>query len=152
MTQTMGRGMFFALALATLIGFLDALYLTITHYANTAVPCYVGSCEKVLTSSYSVVLGIPIAVYGVVFYLVTLVLLAYYFESKKPIALTLALLATPFGFFASVYFFVLQAWIIQAWCQYCILSGITSTLMFGIALVHYVKGIKKDRPRLASDQ
>ncbi len=65
------------LALA-LGGLAIAGYLTLLHY-DTSVPlmCTVGSlvnCETVLTSPSSVVLGIPVAVWGLVWFVVALAL------------------------------------------------------------------------------
>ncbi|MDB5265572.1 MAG: Vitamin epoxide reductase [Parcubacteria group bacterium] len=123
--------------LATL-GFIDSVYLTIDHYTHGIVPCYVGSCETVLTSSYANGLfgiPIPVAVLGVIFYFSVLVLLMVYFDSKNKIALLLALLATSIGVLASGYFIYLQADVIGAWCQYCLFSAFTSTTMFVIALL-----------------
>ena len=46
-------------------GLADALYLTIEHLAGRSVPCSVtGGCEEVLTSSYAVIAGIPLAAVG----------------------------------------------------------------------------------------
>lgn len=119
----------------SLLGFLDATYLTIEHYRGVIPACNtVNGCEKVLTSSYSVVYGIPVALGGAVFYLAVLFLLLFYFDTKKFGALRLAARLTPLGFLASIYFFSLQAFILHSWCLYCLGSAVTSTLLFVIGM------------------
>lgn len=117
--------------LCSVLGFLDATYLTVEHYRGVIPACtVVNGCEKVLTSAYSTVFGIPVALGGAFFYLVIIFLLLFYFDTKKSSILLLAARLTPLGFAASVYFFSLQAFIIHSWCLYCLGSAITSTLLF----------------------
>jgi uncharacterized membrane protein len=126
------------------LGLIDATYLTINHYRNTVPPCFIGSCEQVLTSSYAAILGIPVAVFGVAYYLFILVCLVVYIESKampnamqphphesrKNKIMTAILVATVIGFLMSLYFFGIQALVIHDFCQYCLGSALFSTLMF----------------------
>lgn len=62
----------------TVIGLAIAAYLTLLHYdSNVPLACGEGSfinCETVLTSSASVVLGVPVAVWGLLWFAVALVL------------------------------------------------------------------------------
>ena len=52
-----------------LIGFGISLYLAITHYLGFAVPCDIThGCEVVLSSKYSVFLGLPLSVWGVAYF------------------------------------------------------------------------------------
>jgi uncharacterized membrane protein len=68
----------FALLLMSAVGIVIAAYLTVLHY-DTGVPLYcLGSqahglinCENVLTSPESVVLGIPVPLWGLFWFLVT---------------------------------------------------------------------------------
>ena len=134
-----------------LIGFADATYLTIDHYQNIAPPCFVGSCEVVLTSAYSTIAGIPVSIFGVVYYLLILILLFAYINSspdattgrKNEKAYSLAIKITPVGFLASLYFFIIQAFVLHHFCQYCLLSATTSTVLFIIAIYLYLKRKKR---------
>jgi uncharacterized membrane protein len=128
--RSISRGLIIFLIIIALIGFADATYLTIEHYAGNIPPCTTDGCETVLTSSYSTIAGIPVALSGAVFYLAFLVLIIAYLLEKKEIILKIALLLTTLGFLASIYFFILQAFVIQAFCQYCLLSAATSTILF----------------------
>jgi uncharacterized membrane protein len=121
------------------IGFTDSTYLTVEHYTNSNPPCFIGSCELVLTSSYSTVAGIPVALFGMAYYLFILVALLVFFDSKKETALRIGLFSTVIGFIVSVYLFFLQASVIHAFCQYCLGSAATSTILFIAAVCIIVK-------------
>ncbi len=57
------------LAALAYVGFVVSAYLTIVHYRGYVSPCYVLSgCEEVQTSEYSVILGVPVALAGAVFF------------------------------------------------------------------------------------
>jgi vitamin-K-epoxide reductase (warfarin-sensitive) len=120
-------------------GLCDAIYLTMEHYLNLNPPCYVGSCETVLSSSYAMILGVPVAVWGVVYYVSVVGGLLYYMSTLDVRILKLTLLATVAGLFASLYFFSLMAWVIEAWCQYCLLSGALSLGLFLITVKVYIQ-------------
>ncbi|MBP9827439.1 hypothetical protein KBC99_03105, partial [Candidatus Saccharibacteria bacterium] len=53
----------------SIVGLFDSLLLTVEHYSRRGLPCsFTGGCERVLTSKWSEVFGIPISLGGVVFY------------------------------------------------------------------------------------
>ncbi|MGH9202881.1 MAG: vitamin K epoxide reductase family protein, partial [Vicinamibacterales bacterium] len=61
------------IALLALFGLLIATYLTLYSVgAISQLTCAVGSCETVQTSRWANFLGIPVAAWGVVFYVVLL--------------------------------------------------------------------------------
>lgn len=135
------------LVIFALVGFSDATYLTIDHYSNIAPPCFVGSCEYVLTSAYSTVAGIPVSIFGVVYYLFILIALFAFINAaidpvtgkKSGRAYHMAIMATPIGFLASLYFFIIQAFVLHHYCQYCLLSASTSTILFIIAIYLFLR-------------
>ncbi len=60
------------------IGLVIAAYLTLYHYSGVPLVCSsqgVINCESVLNSQYAYVLGLPIALYGVVFFAVEILAL-----------------------------------------------------------------------------
>lgn len=124
-----GLAIFF-LAIA-LVGFIDAGYLTVEHYQGKIPPCSTASgCEQVLTSPYAVMFGIPVSLAGLVYYLLVLVGIFGYLESRNTKFLKFSMLLSIIGFLASLGFVYLQVFIIRSYCLYCLGSAITSTILF----------------------
>ena len=113
-----------------IIGFADATYLTLEHYRGVIPPCTISGCEIVLTSQFSTLFGIPTALLGAIYYLIMSVGLFAYLDTKKEPILKSVVLFSAFGFLFSVWFFYLQAFVIHSFCQYCLVSATTSTLLF----------------------
>jgi uncharacterized membrane protein len=123
------------LLVVALLGFADAGYLTVEHYQNAIPPCSItGGCETVLTSAYATVLGIPISLVGSIFYLVVLVGVVAFLESKQTKLLKWALLLTVLAFVSSLWLIYLQVFVLHAICAYCMGSAITSIILFVIAM------------------
>ncbi len=111
-------------------------YLTYLYYIKAqATFCLAGSgCDTVRESSYSAILGIPIAVFGVIGYLfifiVSLISIQY---RTRWLLLYFASLA---GFAFSSYLTYIELFVIKAVCPYCvasavIITGILITLLLG---------------------
>ncbi len=116
-----------------LIGFADAAYLTLEHFRGVIPPCTIAGCDVVLTSAYSVVAGIPVSLAGVGYYLTILIGLFIYVESRNLNVLRWTLLATVIGLVSTLWFLFVQAVLLKAFCQYCLLSAFTSIVLFAIA-------------------
>lgn len=117
-------------ALVALAGLADAIYLTVHAYAATPVPCGEGfDCEMVLTSPYAEIAGIPLAVFGAAAYFVafSLALLTTFGDARMwRIFGVLVLCMAAF----SGWLIYVQAALIHAFCQYCLVSaGTTFTLL-----------------------
>lgn len=112
------------------IGLFDAGYLTFKHYLGGIPPCTLRGCEVVLTSPQSEIMGIPVALFGALYYTTIIALALAYLVSKKEIVLRYAAYCTPAGFLASVYFVYLQLFVINAICLYCMASAAVSTILF----------------------
>lgn len=119
-----------ALLILAFVGFADATYLTIEHYQNEIPPCTIGGCESVLTSQYAQVIGVPVSLLGSVYYLFLIILLFLFLDYKKEIFLRIPLLFSILGAVASLGFMFVMIFIIKAFCQYCVLSAITSISIF----------------------
>jgi uncharacterized membrane protein len=123
------------------LGFLDSAYLTIEHYKNLIPPCTLHGCDTVLTSSFSMIGPIPLALLGTLFYLGMMILcLLILVEGMKQL-LKLYYIGAIWGFIFSAYLFLLQLLIIKSFCQYCLLSEVIST---GLLLLAGLK-IREDR-------
>src|SRR3972149_294511 len=122
------------------IGFLDSSYLTVQHYRGEPPSCAIFTgCETVAESKYAIVGPIPLALLGLLYYLAIFILTVAYFDTKKERLLLLAALFTIPGFLASVYFVYLQLFVIKAICLYCIISAVSSTILFGFGLLAITK-------------
>lgn len=126
------------------IGFLDALYLTVNHYAGAELNCFEFSdCNAVTQSKYSEVFGIPLSLLGVLYYLTVLLSSLLYIDKGIKKLLTLIAIITPLGFLFSLFFMYLQVFVIGSICAYCTFSACTSTLLFIFALkLHKAKPFK----------
>lgn len=117
-------------------GFLDATYLTVEHYRPSPIPCLIfQGCTQVTTSQYSIFFGIPVALFGVFYYFTLFVLSLLALDRKNPLFLKRAAWLTPLGFLASGYFLFIQAFVLHAFCSYCLLSATISTLLFIFGMI-----------------
>jgi uncharacterized membrane protein len=113
------------------LGFLDSLYLTIQHYSGEEITCnIIHGCDVVTNSVYSMIGPVPVALLGVLYYLAIVFAVILYWDTKRKKIMQLAAWATTAGFIMSVYFLIIQAFVLHAFCQYCLGSAVTSTLLF----------------------
>lgn len=105
-----------AIAAVCLVGIGVAAYLTAVHYAHTAPICTTGGCEKVQTSRYADLGSVPVAVLGLVTYVVLLLLALVRGMLAASLAAVLALVAVAF----SGYLLWAQIARIHAICQWCV--------------------------------
>ena len=122
-------------AIVSLIGLADAIYLAVEHVTGQSVRCtIVAGCSEVLSSQYAVVAGrVPLALVGAaayfsVFSLATLAAFGYRFAGKLLTALVLVM------FLVSLWLIYLQAFVIHAFCQFCLLSAAVTTALTAIVL------------------
>ena len=134
------------LSFFTLAGFLDSLYLTVKHYVGGPVPCsLLSGCEKVLQSSYAQIFGLPVSLFGAIYYFLVIVAILIYFDSKRAWPLYIAAGLIGLGFIASLWFVYLQVFVIQSLCLYCLGSAASTTALlvltvFVLKLVHAPDG------------
>ena len=127
-----------ALALA---GIFLALYLLLYKLGMIgALTCTIGSCETVNTSKWATFLGLPVAGWGVAFYVATFVLAMVStqdrFERSGPVSAVL-LAVTGSGLLFSVYLTWLELFVIRAICQWCVVSAIIVLFMFVAAALDF---------------
>lgn len=122
-----------------LIGFADSTFLLAKRMSGGPIPCVLGftGCDTVSKSPYSVLFGIPLSAYGMVFYLAIGILGMLYLDTKNALFVRLLLPATALGFAMSVYFIYVQKFLIKAFCIYCILSAIVATILFCLGITIY---------------
>lgn len=117
-------------------------YLVVERYSGGVISCTTGGCETVQSSSYSELVGIPVAVLGLVAYLTILMLVFLRGEAAHAALLSVALAGVAF----SGYLLWAQAVPIGAFCDWCLASD---AVMTGIALVSLLRLWRGIEPTLA---
>jgi uncharacterized membrane protein len=110
------------LAALSVVGILISAYITWTHLRGVAPVCMgiSGGCETVQTSSYSEILGVPVAAIGLAGYAGLLFSSFLRGESGVFLGLFFALVGVLF----SAYLTWLELFVIHAICQWCVASAI----------------------------
>ena len=105
------------IAVLSMVGLFVALYLMAHNLGLTGpIVCGVGDCGTVQSSVYAKVGPIPVSAIGVAGYLILLCL---------------------------AYLTYLEAFVIEAWCQYCVISAIVMLLIFLAALPEVPRFIRR---------
>lgn len=120
-----------ALALA---GIFISLYLTLYKIGVIGqLSCSIGSCETVNTSKWATFLGLPVAAWGLFFYVdvfvIALVGTMPRFENEPLISLVLTAEAGV-GVLFSTWLTYLELGVIHAICIWCVTSAAVVTLIF----------------------
>jgi uncharacterized membrane protein len=120
-----------ALALA---GIFISIYLTLYKLGVIGeLSCSIGSCETVNTSRWSVFLGLPVAAWGLFFYIdvfvIALVGTMPRFENQPIISIVLAAEAAV-GVLFSAWLTYLELAVIHAICIWCVTSAVIVVLIF----------------------
>jgi uncharacterized membrane protein len=123
-------------ALAAL-GLAVAAYLTYVHYAGLKPLCAVGNgCEKVQSSRWAEVAGVPVALLGLLGYVAILGTLPLRGDRGRLAGLGLAVAGLGF----SGYLTYLELFEIHAICTWCVASAIIMTGVTVVAALRWVRG------------
>jgi uncharacterized membrane protein len=107
--------------LVALAGVGVAGYLAWAHYSDSSVLCVAGGgCETVQESEYAEIAGVPVAVIGLAAYTAILALVAWDTAGARLAAASLALV----GLLFSTYLLVLQLFVIEAVCIWCLANDV----------------------------
>jgi uncharacterized membrane protein len=114
------------------IGLGIAAYLTYVHYAGLHPLCLAsGGCEKVQSSHWSKLGGIPVATIGLVGY--ALILGSLFVPGETGLAACALIALVGFGF--SMYLTWAELFRIHAICQWCVASAVLMTLIAALSVV-----------------
>jgi len=122
-----------AIPLLVLLGLGVAMYLAYVKVNQVEAVCGpVGECNVVQSSDYAVMLGLPVAVWGVLNYLAIGVL--WIGQQQLPgrwanLSLLGLLGLTLFGTLFSIYLTCLELFVIRAICAWCLSSAVITTLL-----------------------
>jgi uncharacterized membrane protein len=126
-----------ATAVLALIGVAIAGYLTWVHYAGLKPFCVGGggSCERVQSSKWSELAGVPVAVLGLGGYLLLLASLALPEDAGRSAAALVALVGA--GFSAWLTYVELAK--IDAVCQWCVASAAIMVLLAIVSVIRVLR-------------
>jgi uncharacterized membrane protein len=128
------RFIYIAIAVLALVGVAETVYLTALHLAGAHVSCIASeNCSRVLGSSYAEIKGFPLAAVGsagyfAVFSFSTLALSGF---RRAPLLLGITVAAM---FLATLYLLYLQAFVLKAFCDYCLFSAALVFLLSGLLI------------------
>jgi uncharacterized membrane protein len=124
-----------AAAIVALAGLVDSVYLTVHHYTAEPVPCsIITGCEQVLTSEYAELYGIPTAAFGVAAYLTAFALACLAAFGNRQMWTLFGAVVVVMAIFTG-WLIYLQAVVIGAFCQFCLISAATTLTLLLIFLV-----------------
>jgi uncharacterized membrane protein len=126
-----------AVAVLALAGLGVAGYLTWVHYADLEPICAGGSggCERVQTSDYAELAGVPVALLGVIGYAAILASLAMPGEAGRFAGALVALAG--FGF--SAWLTYVELFEIDAICQWCVASAVIMTALAVVTSLRFAR-------------
>jgi uncharacterized membrane protein len=143
-------GLYGFVAFVSLVGLADSIYLTVEHLSGRSVRCtIVAGCSEVLSSSYASLSGVPLALVGAIAYfavfsLATLAAFDYKWAGRFLTVLVGAM------FLTTLWLLYLQAFVIKAFCQFCLLSALVTTTLTVLAIAAHRRG-QRNRPRINAD-
>lgn len=126
-------------ATLAMVGLIVAAYLSLWKIGVIGtLACGVGDgCESVQTSPYADLLGIPVAFYGLGGYLAllgtALIGLQPAWVGRRTPTVVLVVLSG-LGVAFSAYLTYLEAFVIHAWCRWCVVSAVIITATFVVSL------------------
>lgn len=122
-------------AVVALVGLGDAIYLTVNHLSGAGVQCtIVHGCEAVLNSEYAKFAGVPLAFIGVAAYFAVFSLATLAAFGNKLAWNLLSLIIGAMAVF-TIWLLYLQGFVIEAFCQFCLLSAAVTFTLLGIVVV-----------------
>jgi uncharacterized membrane protein len=128
-----------AMIVLSAVGLGVASYLTYVHYSGIKVLCTGAGnpCETVQTSVYSKLAGVPVALLGLIGYVLILGSLLVRQNENTRLA-TLGVTAAGFGF--SAYLTGRELFSIHAICEWCVSSACIMTLLLLLAVYRFLVG------------
>lgn len=148
----MKRAAVWLILILAFCGIADSAYIAESISTGTPLICNIGNldgCNIVAQSPYSVLFGIPLADYGLLFYGILFLLAAIEIAVVSKLIRRLIQAVAILGFIASVVFVYIQVELIGAICIYCMASATITLLVFLLSLtLESWKRIRRNEDRL----
>jgi uncharacterized membrane protein len=123
----------------TAVGLCLSAYLTYVHYSGVTPPCSIkgNPCSEVQKSQYSLLIGIPVALIGLLGYIAILgSLLAP--DGERARLVTMALVLGGFGF--SLYLTYRELFTLHKICEWCVSSAVIMTVLACLSVWRFLRG------------
>ena len=113
----------------TAAGIGVAAYLTYVHYQPSALICTSGGgCETVQQSKYALLVGIPVAILGLAYWIAALGLTVWNSELARTLTAALSIAGLAFA----AYLVILQLFVIDAICVWCMANDVVLAPLFAV--------------------
>lgn len=120
-------------------GLMLAAYIRHKKKRSEKMVCPIGThCDNVIYSDYSFFLGIPVEVLGLFYYAVIAIAYGVFLALPAfatPLAVFGVLVLTTAALLFSLYLIFIQAFVLEEWCAWCLMSAGFCAMIFGFALV-----------------
>ncbi len=135
MSRSRTRGIFYTVAaVISLAGLADATYLTVMYLTGeTAVCGGSATCFQVLGSTYARIGGIPVAAFGALAYFGAFSFAIFAAFGYARMRTFFALIVCTM-FAMTLWLLYVQAFLLHAFCRYCLFSAAVTFLLAGIAI------------------
>jgi uncharacterized membrane protein len=128
-----------AMIVLTAVGLCLAAYLTYVHYSGVTPPCSIkgNPCSQVQKSQYSLLIGVPVALIGLLGYIAILGSLLVP-DGERARFVTMALVLGGFGF--SLYLTYRELFTLHKICEWCVSSAVIMTVLACLSVWRFLRG------------
>ena len=130
------------------LGIADATYLAQSELSGVLPVCTVegiNGCRTVAESSFAHLFGIPIGIYGIIFYVFIFVLSAIKLLFAHTNILRVLRILSLSGLIVSAVLFSIQVFVIDTFCLYCDISDVLVVFIFVIVWRGFFLKLAKSR-------
>lgn len=125
----------------SLVGLAVTAFLAYEYIQSGPIVCPItgSGCDLVRNSTFSKLFGIDLPYFGIAFYLTTAFISVWLTHTYHRVIDLLRLLASFSAVMFGVYLTFLEAFVIKAYCIWCIISFIVSVIIFGLCMLEFFK-------------
>jgi uncharacterized membrane protein len=143
--STTTRRIYWAIAVLALIGAMVSSVSLYHHYGKDKTTyCDFGqnfNCDIVNRSPYSKIMGMPVALIGILGYLSLLALATFYREKAETPGMLL--LAATLGLGLAIYLTYIEAYVLGTWCILCLSSFTVIVLITVLSSVLFAHSLRR---------
>lgn len=143
----MKRAGVIAILILAFLGLADSAYIAQHEMSGTPLLCDItnlSGCNIVVASPYSYLFGIPLAEYGIIFYSILFVLAALELVIFDQLLRRVLQGVSLVGVIASLYFTLVQIFVLEAFCIYCLASALIALLI--LIFASFIEPLSRSAP------